>query len=350
MSISALSGKVQTVLGTIGPECLGPTSTHEHLLLDFTLMFIPPTDLSDRYNAFEPVTMKNLGRVRYNPFRYYDDLLTTDEELAISEVFHFKSVGGGSIVDTSPIGLGRDPLSLARISRSTGINVIMGAGYYISAVHPPDMDDKTEDQIALEIVNDITNGVDGTGLKSGIIGELGCTWPLTGNERKVLKSGALAQSETGAAITVHPGRNETAPFEILDVLEDAGADLTRVVIGHLDRTIHDVKTVLKLAERGCYLEYDFFGWEISYFPLSGMDMINDGQRLDSIEMLIKEGHGQRVVIAHDMFGKHRLRKYGGHGFGHILENIVPRMRERGITDEAIDAILVVNPSRILTFD
>lgn len=349
MSIAALSGKAQTVLGPVDPESLGPTSTHEHLLLDFTLMFSPPTELSERHKAYEPVTMENLGRVRYNPFRSYDDLQTTDEDVAVSEALYFKRAGGGSMIDTSPIGLGRDPLALARISRATGINIIMGSGYYVAAVHPPDMDDKTEDEIAREIVADITTGVSDTRLKSGIIGELGCTWPLTDNERKVLRAGALAQRETGASITVHPGRSDAAPFEILDVLEEAGADLTRVVIDHLDRTIADVDTLLRLAERDCYLEYDFFGWEISYFPLSGMDMISDAQRLDFIGRLVDEGYAQRVVVAHDMFGKHRLVKYGGHGFAHILENIVPRMRERGFGERVIDAILVSNPRRILTF-
>ena len=106
---------------------------------------------------------------------------------------------------------------------------------------------------------------------------------------------------------------------------------------------------LRLARRGCYLEYDFFGWEVSYFPLSETDMPNDGQRLSFIKLLVDEGYADRVVIAHDMFGKHRQVRFGGHGFAHILENIVPRLGERGLSDEEVNAILVGNPARILTF-
>ena len=160
---------------------------------------------------------------------------------------------------------------------------------------------------------------------------------------------ARAQRETGASITIHPGRSEDAPFQVLDILEEVGADLSRVIMDHLDRTISRESTLLRLARRGCYLEYDFFGWEVSYFPLSETDMPNDGQRLSFIKLLVDEGYADRVVIAHDMFGKHRQVRFGGHGFAHILENIVPRLGERGLSDEEVNAILVGNPARILTF-
>ena len=128
-----LSGQVQTVLGPIAPEDLGPTSTHEHLFLDFTWVFKPPSEASERARAYEPVTMENLGWVRYDPFRSYDNLLRLDEDEAISEALLFQRAGGGTIVDTTSIGIRRDPLALARVSSATGVNVVMGAGYY---VHP----------------------------------------------------------------------------------------------------------------------------------------------------------------------------------------------------------------------
>ena len=345
----SLSGKAQTVLGPVSPDSLGNTSTHEHFLLDFTLVFRPPSEASERHRAYEPVSMANLGWVNYDPFRSYNNLVTMDEGVAIEEALLFKRAGGGTMVDTTSIGIWRDPLALARISRATGINVVMGSGHYIDAVHPPDMDDRTERDIADEIVSDMSEGVGDTGVKAGIIGELGCSWPLTANERKVLRAGATAQRATGATVTVHPGRDERAPFEVLDVLQEAGADVARVIICHLDRTISDTETLLELAARGCYLEYDFFGWEISNFSLSDKDMPNDAQRLDFIQRLVDEGYGERVVIGHDMFGKHRQARFGGHGWAHILENIVPRMRQRGFSEDQIDAIVVGNPARILTF-
>jgi phosphotriesterase-related protein len=292
--------------------------------------------------------MENLGWVCYDPFRSLDNLLTIDEDVAIAEVSLFKRAGGMTITDTTSIGIRRDPLALARISRATGLNVVMGSGYYIGLLHPEGMDRKSEDEIAAEIVGDFTSGVGNTGVRSGIIGELGCSWPMTANESKVLRAGARAQKETGASITVHPGRHKTAPFEALDILEEAGADLSRVIIAHMDRTIHDMDTVLQLARRGCYLEWDFFGWETSQFSMSDMDMLNDAQRLRFVKRLADEGYLERVLMAQDMFGKHRQVKYGGHGFAHILENIVPRMPDYGLSQEDIETLLVRNPTRILT--
>jgi len=343
-------GIVQTVLGPISPLKLGPTSSHEHLLLDFSLVFKPPTKAGELKKAYEPVTMSNLGWVCYDPFRNYDNLITIDEDVAIKEASLFKQAGGMSMIDTTSKGIKRDPQALARISRLTGLNIVMGSGYYIDMVHPSDMDQIPEAQIAQEIIEEISIGVGCTGIKPGIIGELGCSWPMTTNERKVLRAGAQAQRESGASITVHPGRDEAAPFEVLDILEEAGADLSRVIICHLDRTISDVKTLLDLAQRGCNLEYDFFGWEISNFSLSEKDMPNDGQRLDFIEVLIKAGYGERILIGQDMFGKHRQARFGGHGFAHIIENIIPRMRERGFSDSSIEKITIRNPARILTLE
>jgi phosphotriesterase-related protein len=238
-------------------------------------------------------------------------------------------------------------LGLARIARATGLNVVMGAGYYVDAVHPEGMDTLAEPDIAAQIVADITQGVGDTGVRAGIIGEIGCTWPLTANERKVLRAAASAQRETGAAILIHPGRNEAAPREILDVLAESGADLGRTIMGHLDRTVANFDVLMDLASSGCYLEWDLFGNESSYYPLSDISMPSDAQRIDVIAKTVAEGYGERIVVAHDVCTKHRLVRYGGHGYGHIVENIVPRMRQR-LSAEEVDAIVVQNPARILT--
>ncbi len=349
MSTSALTGMVQTVLGTVSPESLGPTMTHEHLLINFLCMFHPPAEITEWGRAHEPVSMANLGWVRHNYYGNRDNLLLTDEDTAIAEAMLYKKLGGGAIVDATTIGIGRDPLALARIARVTGLNIIMGAGYYVDAVHPDDMNDMAESAIAMQIVDDITIGVGDTGIKAGIIGEIGCTWPLTPNERKVLKAAATAQRETGAPILIHPGRDESAPRGILGVLDEAGADISRTIMGHLDRTVFDFGALLELAHSGCYLEWDLFGIESSHYPLSNIDMPNDAQRMDVIKRLIGEGYGERIVVAHDICTKHRLVKYGGHGYGYIMERIVPRMRRRGFSEQDVHAITVANPARILSF-
>ena len=349
MPIDELKGQAQTVLGVVQPEELGPTMTHEHLLIDFLCMFTPPIEASERFKAFEPVTLRKLGWVRYNSFSNKDNLEVLDADTAVSEALLYKKAGGRTIVDATTIGIGRDPLALARIARATGLNIVMGAGYYVEASHPDDMDERTVDELTRQLIDEVTVGVDDTGVKAGIIGELGCMWPATENEQKVLVAAARAQQETGAAILIHTGRNPQAPFEILDVLAAAGADLGRVIMGHLDRTIFDVGELKELAQRGCYLEYDLFGLESSYYPLGDMDMPSDAQRLGFIRRLIDEGYAERIVVWHDIYSKHRLVSYGGHGYGHFLQNIVPRMRNKGFARKHIDAITVGNPRRVLTF-
>jgi phosphotriesterase-related protein len=252
-------------------------------------------------------------------------------------------------VDATSLGIGRNPEALAHISRETGVHVVMGSGHYVAAVHPEDMDARSEEDIARVIIRDIVDGVGDSGVQAGIIGEIGCTWPLAANERKSLAAAAIAQQETGAAILIHPGRSPDAPKEILDVLSNAGADLSRVIMGHLDRTIFELNGLLDLASSSCYLEWDLFGNEGSHYPLAEIDMPSDAQRLNLMRQIADAGYSDKVVIGQDICTKHRLAKYGGHGYGHILENIVPKMRRRGFSEDEIQAITVRNPARALSF-
>ena len=256
MSFVKLEGKVQTVLGPVDPQNRGSVMSHEHLLINFLCMFRPPEEVTEWARAHEPLTISNLGWVRHNWFSNKDNLLLTDERLAILEATLYKNLGGGAIVDVTTIGIGRDPRALARIARATGLNVIMGAGYYVGSAHPINMDQLTVSDICKQIVTDIRHGVEDTNVRAGIIGEIGCTWPLAPNEIKVLKGAAAAQQETGAAILIHPGRDEQAPRAILDVLSENGADLTRTIMGHLDRTVSDIDALIDVARSGCYLEWD----------------------------------------------------------------------------------------------
>ncbi len=345
-----LAGKIQTVLGPIEPGNLGITLTHEHLLVDLTVAHGPPISASDIGFYREPVSQETLGRIRYYGAQNEDNAQLFDVSTAIDEVNSYKEHGGTTLVDATSVGIARDPLGLFRISNATGVNVIMGASYYVADAHPSDMDRLTEDDIVDHIVRDITEGADGTGVKSGVIGEIGCSWPLAVNERKVLRASARAQRITGAPILIHPGREETSPLQIIEVLAEAGADLSRTIMGHLDRTVFLRSTLTKIAEAGCYMEWDLFGTESSFYPLNvDIDMPSDAKRMDDIAWISSEGYGRKILVAHDICAKHRLEKYGGHGYYYILRHIVPRMRKRGVSGEAIDDVLVNNPRESLTF-
>ena len=348
-----LKGMVITVLGPKTAEDLGFTLPHEHLLASGSCYFIEPTAASDVALAHQPVTLDNLSWVRHNSYSSKDNLDFLDEKLAIEELMRFKLSGGKTLVDMTNNGIGRDPKALARISRATSINVIMGSGYYISATQDLSMDKKTEDQLTNEILSDITVGVDETGIRSGIIGEIGCSWPLRDNERKCLRAAARAQQQTGLAINIHPSRNENGPIEVINILREAGAQMDRVVISHMDRCSYLLDTRLKILKTGCYIEYDLFGWE-GYYPAKVAladghlpDLPNDVGRIKEIKDLIDRGNLRQILISHDISQKLQHYRWGGPGFAHILENVIPLMHVYGYTDEVIHTLTMENPKNML---
>jgi phosphotriesterase-related protein len=350
MATHAVAGQAQTVLGPIAGDAMGITLPHEHLLIDFEVMFREPATGAERGLSRQPVSLANLGWVRHHFSSNLDNLQLLDETVARDEALLFKHAGGQTFVDPTNRGLARDPLALARVARATGLNIIMGSGYYVAAAHPPGMDTRTVDDIARELVTDLTVGVDGTGVRAGFIGEIGTTWPWTDNEKKVVRAAVAAQRETGAALMIHPGRHERLPLAIVDIIRKEGADLERTIMCHIERTIADRGVLLELAATGVRLEYDLFGLETSYYPYNpAFDMPNDGERMRQILFLIERGHLAQILMSHDIAYKHCLTKWGGFGYHHLLVNVIPRLRDRGADDRTIQTLLVDNPRRAFTY-
>jgi len=347
---ASLAGQAQTVLGPIAGEAMGITLPHEHLLIDFAVMFREPATGAERGLSRQPVSLANLGWVRHHFSSNLDNLQLLDEVVARDEALLFKHAGGQTFVDPTNRGLARDPLALARVARATGLNIIMGSGYYVDAAHPPGMDRRTADDIARELVADLTVGVDGTGVRAGFIGEIGTTWPWTDNEKKVVRAAVAAQRETGAALMIHPGRHERLPLAIVDFIRKEGADLERTIMCHIERTIADAGVLLELAATGVRLEYDLFGLETSYYPYNpAFDMPNDGERMRQILFLIERGHLAQLLMSHDIAYKHCLTRWGGFGYHHLLVNVIPRLRARGADDRTVQTLLVDNPRRAFTY-
>ena len=301
-------------------------------------------------SPFAPVSLSNVGWVRQNFNANLDNLRLLDEQTAQDEIMLFKRVGGQTVVDPTNSSLSRDPLALARISRATGLNIVMGAGYYVSAAHPADMDTRSEDSLVREIVHDVTVGVGDTGVRAGLIGEIGNTWPWTENEKKVVRAAVEAQRRTGAPLMIHPGRDQTAPMQIVELIAKQGGDLKRTIMCHIERTIADEQHLYDLAATGVWLEYDLFGLENSYYPYNpDFDMPNDGGRMAQILALIGRGHQDQILMSHDIAYKHCLTKWGGFGYHHLLVNVIPRLRDRGAEDQTIQTLLVDNPRRAFTY-
>ncbi|MCH8206729.1 MAG: hypothetical protein IH956_06960 [Chloroflexi bacterium] len=254
MPIQSRAGMVQTVTGLIPPEDLGVTLTHEHILSNAGVLIPPPPQASLRALHSAPPTLETLvySRNYSDVVRVVEDVVLLDIPTAIEEVMLYRQLGGDSLVDCSSIGLGRDPVGLARISRATGVNIVMGASYYVAVSHRSDMDALSEDAIAEQIVRDVTEGVDGTGISSGVIGEVGCTYPLTDNERKVLRASGRAQRLTGAPLLIHPGRDVTAPLQDLEVLVEGGA---RISARPHERSGNDDRREIRRRDRQCRREH-----------------------------------------------------------------------------------------------
>jgi phosphotriesterase-related protein len=343
--------KVQTVRGVIPNGNLGVTLSHEHCLIDLTCTVSEPKNEAEKDRMDAPLSIENAGYFRYHPLENRDNLTLLDETLAITELMHFKNAGGNSVVDATIVEIHRDPAALARISEATGLNIIMGSGHYVKAsMQIDEMAPRTEEDIAEEIISDLRQGVCGTGIRAGLIGEIGCSWPLEDLEKKVLRAAGMAQKETGAPLMIHPGRDETAPMEVVDILDGAGADLTHTVLSHIDRTVFNPENRYRLADRGCFLAYDLWGNE-GHYPasFSVIDVLNDTQRIAQIKDLIQKGYGDRILISHDICWKFRYMAYGGHGYAHILQNGVPLMRNREMTAEDVNRLLVENPKQFYAF-
>lgn len=339
-----LRGKAQTVRGLIDPAELGATLMHEHLLWDIR----SPAMRADPDQGPE-LCLCNYFACNYGTRKSPNNLVFVDPDLAIDEVSRMRRAGGRSIVELTVGGLDPDPRGLRKIAEVSDTHIIMGCGQYVDEYQAESNRERSVDDFARQMVDDITLGAWGTDIRAGIIGEIGCQSPWTELEKRVMAGAVIAQRETGASINVHPGRHKDQPQEVAEFVRAHGGDLSRLVISHIDRTIFDDATLFRLADTGCVIELDLFGQEQSYYGLNlEIDLPNDAERLRWIRRLIDRGHLDQIVISHDICYRSRLNRFGGHGYGHIFENVLPLMRRRGFTEAEIERITAGTPRRLLT--
>ena len=337
-----MTDEVTTVLGPVAAQKLGHVQPHEHLLSDIRRYLLEAGPILDA-----PITLDNYFESRVDRNNAMDFVLD-DVDTAVAELALFAEAGGGTVVDVTPAGAGRDPLALRAIAERTGVHVVMGSGYYIAAFHPPEVATLSEAEITEQIVTDLCVGVDATGVRAGVIGEIGMSWPPHPDEEKVLRAAAAAQRDTDAALFVHPGRHAEAPAHHLRLLRDSGANLERTVMCHIDRTLFDLDAMLAVADTGCVLEFDLFGTESSYYPQDpSVDLPNDGMRVGYLTALIAAGHGDHLVISEDVCRKTQLVRHGGEGYAHILRRVLPLMGARGVSPDDIHRITRTTPARLL---
>lgn len=312
MSDEQMTGRIRTVRGAISPEQLGICMVHEHLIVDSWAMWPVPN---------------------YS-------LIVDDVDLVIEEVQTFRAAGGATIVDVTNIGLGRDPVALKRISEATGVQIVMGSGWYRERAYPSYVQEKTADELAAMIVQEIEEGVDGTGIRPGIIGEIGTERKfITPAQERVFRAVARAHLQTGAPISTHTTHWGELALEQLALLAEEGVDPRHVIVGHLgDR--RDISILLPIAERGAFLGIDNIGYH---------DYQREERRAQNIIDLISAGYRSQILLSMDIATLNDLHWYGGKGFDYLLLQFVPLLRELGASEEDVQALLVTNPQRALAF-
>ena len=339
---------VNSVTGKLSREELGVITPHEHIFINLSAFF-DERPLRDIENpATEKVKMEHLGQLNRDPYALKDNLKMDDYQTQKKEILRFKKAGGNTMVDATMPGIGRDPQMLKKISEETGINVIMGTGYYVGSTHPEALATMTEEEIADEMAKELTEGVDG--VKAGVIGEIGISEIFDDKERRVLRAAAIAHKKTGAGVLVHINPWTTNGVEAMEILLEKGVSPDRIAISHIDVENRE-EYVLEMLKKGVYVEFDNFGKEYFVDMEARRDgygcFVTDVQRVEFLKKLIGMGYLDQILLSCDVCLKTLLRTYGGWGYDHVLLNIVPMMKEFGISDADIDTMLRKNPADFL---
>ena len=346
---------VMTVTGPVPGDALGITLIHEHLLFDGDWHH-QPLDPAEQPIGETPLRLETVGWARKYGYAHLDNSHRLDVDEAADEAAEFAGKGGRTVVDVTPIGLGRDPAALVAIARRTGLNVLMGAGYYVAERHPPELAGRTVEDLTAEFISEIVDGVGPDRVRVGIIGEIGTSAVVTRTEENVLRAAARAQAATGVPLSIHHDMwGRTGP-RVLEIARQEGADLRRTILCHLDLDARcEFEYFEAIAATGAYIgldtfgHYDFYTYTRTPAWLATPRRVyaTDWDRAERIAALAAAGHLDRVVVAQDVCLKVQLKRYGGFGFDHVLESAVPMWRAIGLDSAAVRSILVANPARVL---
>lgn len=337
------SGQVMTVLGPVPAVDLGPTLMHEHLLNDCRCWWHRPTQPDRQHLAAAPVSPAILGELRMDPFVCLDNCALDDEAAAVDELRPAAALGCRTVVDPTCRGIGRDPAALVRIAQATGLNVVMGAGYYLQASHPPGFARLSVQDVCDEIVAEATEGIGG--VRIGLVGEIGVSSDFTAAEELSLRGAARAAARTGLPLMVHlPGWFRHG-HRVLDITEAEGADPAHTVLCHMNPSGADAPYQDSLARRGAFLEYDMVGMDYWYAD-QGVQCPSDEENARAILRLAGAGHLGQVLLSQDVFLKMMLTRHGGFGYAYVQRHFLPRLRRMGMGEAELDRLMVGNPRRV----
>jgi phosphotriesterase-related protein len=344
-------GYVMTVRGPVDPAAIGPTMTHEHVFWSAE-QFYDPSELHDPAIGDLPMTASLGGFGRWNSVTIRDNLRqlpTADWEMVAEELGHFREAGGSCLVDMTIEGIHPHPVDLRRISEAVDVHIVQGVGHYVQVTHLPWIADASTEELTERLLAEVVEGVHGSGVLPGLIGEIGTSATLHPDEERVLRASARVANQTGLPINIHcdPPALEVV-IQILDVLEEEGHDLRHTSLSHLDEIV-DLDYHEAVLRRGVITGFDSFGQDGYFEPL--WKSRSDLEKMTTMVALIERGWEDQLVVSMDMGKKHYLKRFGGMGYDHVLRRIVPRLRTHfGISDAVLDKLLVTTPRRLLTID
>ncbi|HZT64672.1 MAG TPA: hypothetical protein VFA11_02680 [Acidimicrobiales bacterium] len=315
---------VQTARGPVDSSGLGQTLMHEHV-------FILTPELQQNYQT-----------------------AWGDEEArvadAVTRMNELKAAGIDSIVDLTVMGLGRYIPRIKRIAEQTELNIIVATGYYTYDVLPfvfryrgPGTPFGGDDPLIDMFVTDIEQGIVGTGVRAGILKCATDEQGLTPHVERVLRAVAQAHRRTGVPISTHTHAHTRRGLEQQKVFAEEGVDLSRVIIGHSGDTT-DLGYLEEVMAAGSYIGMDRFGINA---------ILSFEERVDTVARLCERGHADKMVLSHDAachsdwFEDEIVAAVMPQwNYLHITKDVIPALKEKGVTDDQIRTMMVDNPRRI----
>ncbi|MDL2218157.1 phosphotriesterase [Christensenellaceae bacterium OttesenSCG-928-M15] len=357
--------KIMTVLGAIAPEELGVTSMHEHILMTggcWRKMYLDRhPGIKEPVRGDAKVTLSNTGILRRNNMLCDDAQNLDDEEAMCGEVQDFKESGGNTILELSVPGLRGDTEGVRRISKKTGVNVVMATGFYLESSWPEELKAYHTDDYYAYMMNEYENGIDGTDIKPGLL-KIGMGG-LTKNEEMALRAACRVHHKTGLSMTIHPPSGHGGDARaLIKILKEEGMDLSRTVIAHLGGSLFssDMKyNILHPEDWKLKLDYAKtlmdagLNISIEFLNQSDMEMEADVNPTDWMKMaglvaLIEQGYANQIVLGTDLCAKPMARRFGGEGYCRLTSFVLPALKNvAGVSSYAIRTIMEENPKRIL---
>ena len=309
---------LNTVLGPLEATDLGFTLSHEHVGTNAAGLRHTYPEFIDRAGIIEQSTA------------------------ALKEAY---AEGLRTIVDVSTFDLGRDIAMIAEVARQSGVNIVVATGNHLAVPRP--FGDVSPDVIAPMYVREVEEGIEDSGVKAAVIKVASDRGGITPPQEVVLRAAARAHLQTGAPISTHTWSPDRVGEQQVAILEEEGADLTRVYIGHSNDDT-DLDYLLGLLEKGVWLGLDRYpGGRIPGTP-------DWEQRTEVAKKLMDAGYTERIMLSHDYSVpkarngaevQEERRRANPDGYNFISRHVLPRLMELGASEQDIHQITVENPRR-----